>query len=103
MLSAPETTAITVGLTCAVFAVIRGPKANDGGNFLMGFASGESISYLLIMAWGAWFNEGVLQAVLRTNSVMLIGALTYSAFMNVRTLPGAMDLYQHISDHFRKK
>lgn len=103
MLTPPDAAAAVTSICGAIFATTTGPKTNDGANVLLGLASGGSIAYLLIMAWGLAFNDGVLQSVMRSNSVTLMGALMYAAYMNLRTLPGALSTYENCLKWWRER
>lgn len=89
----PDLCAAIFGALCAAFSFFRGPGDRDVTNVAIGFASGSSAFLLTVVAISVFVNEKLFEALLVSNRVLLFGAIGYAAFINARTVPGALTLF----------
>jgi hypothetical protein len=78
------------GAGCATFAFLRAPNGRDVTNVAVGFASGSSAFLLVIIAISVFRDPSLFETLLANNRVLLFGAIGYAAFINFRTIPGAL-------------
>lgn len=90
---AADLCAAIFGAACATFSFFRAPGDREITNVAIGFASGSSAFLLIVIAVSVFIDEKVFESLLASNRVLLFGAIGYAAFINVRTVPGALTLF----------
>jgi Flp pilus assembly pilin Flp len=75
--------AASIGTLLGVGAMIWRRAGFDPARFMAAFSSGASATYLLLIAFAAGFDRGLLDSMLKANSVLIFGALIYAALVNM--------------------
>lgn len=87
--------AALAGVLCAVIAFYSTkPEGGDVASVAVGFASGSAAFLLAVSAVSLFLpNSYIFDALRASNKVLMFGALGYAAFINLRTVPGVLTLF----------
>jgi hypothetical protein len=88
--------AALVGVICAGIAFFHAKSSSgDVAAVAVGFASGSSAFLLVISAIALYLpGRNIFDSLMSNNKVLLFGAIGYAAFINLRTVPGLLDLLE---------
>lgn len=88
--------ATAVGAFCVLFmlAACKGKIRDE--RLLFAFGNGASATYLVLFVVGIIFDfQWIKEAVMSSNSVLLIGSLAYTAYINVRAITAMVNSNQN--------